>query len=62
MIYLIRPREKKDGEFILYICSVIETDKVFAVIEQLDLNEITRDDGIISYTDDPFLLTQINSN
>lgn len=61
MVYLIRPIEKSN-DFILYILSIKDTEVVLKEIENLDLNAISQDDGIISYEDDPFLLMQISDN
>jgi hypothetical protein len=62
MIYLIRPLEKRDGDFILYLCSSKNTEEVMEVMESIGLEYISSDEGVLSYTDDPFLLTQIKSN
>jgi hypothetical protein len=32
------------------------------VMESIGLEYISSDEGVLSYTDDPFLLTQIKSN
>lgn len=61
MLYCIRP-VRKDNDFILYILSTKNTEEVLKEVEKLDLSAISQDDGIISYEDDPFLLTQININ
>jgi len=61
MVYLLRPIEK-DNDFILYILSTKDTEVVLNEVEKLDLSLISNDDGIISYEDDPFLLTQIRDN
>ena len=61
MLYFIRPVEK-EKDFILYILSTKETEVVLKEIEKLDLSIISKGDGVISYEDDPFLLTQISDN
>jgi hypothetical protein len=61
VVYLIRPIEDKN-DFILYILSTKDTEVVLNEVEKLDLSLISNDDGIISYEDDPFLLTQIRHN
>jgi len=61
VVYLIRPIEDKN-DFILYILSTKDTEVVLNEVEKLDLSLISNDDGIISYEDDPFLLTQIRDN
>jgi len=61
VLYVIRPIENKN-DFILYILSTKETEVVLNEVEKLDLSLISNDDGIISYEDDPFLLTQIRDN
>jgi len=61
MIYLIRPVESQYN-ILLYLCSNKETTVVFDEISKLDVDEISKDDGIIAHDDDPFLLSQINAN
>lgn len=61
MIYLIRPVESQ-YDILLYLCSNKETTVVFDEISKLDVDEISKDDGIIAHYDDPFLLSQINAN
>jgi hypothetical protein len=61
VLYLIRPIENKN-DFILYILSTKETKVVLKEVERLDLSLISNDYGIISYENDPFLLSQISDN
>lgn len=60
MIYLIKAL--KEDNNILYICSTKDTEVVLKEIESLDYSYISGDDGVISYSNDPFLMTQININ
>jgi hypothetical protein len=62
MIYLLRPVEKKDVDIIVYICSVKDRSVVFNLIDEIDFDAISQDDGVIAYDDDPFLLSNIRLN
>jgi hypothetical protein len=61
MIYTVRPLSRQI-EILIYLCSLKETSIVLEEIEKLDIDYITGDEGILSYDDDPFLLSQINAN
>lgn len=61
MIYMLRPIDKK-VDVILYICSVKERDIVYNLIDEIDFDAISKDDGVIAYDDDPFLFGNIRLN
>ncbi len=61
MIYMLRPIDKK-VDVILYICSVKDKSVVFNLIDEIDFDAISKDDGVISYDDDPFLFSNIRLN
>lgn len=62
MIYMLRPIDKKSVDVILYICSVKDRTIVYDLIDNLDFDKISEDDGIIAYDNDPFLLSNIRLN
>jgi hypothetical protein len=47
---------------ILYICSVKERNIVYELIDEIDFDAISHDDGVIAYDDDPFLFGNIRLN
>jgi hypothetical protein len=47
---------------ILYICSVKERNIVYELIDEIDFDAISQDDGVIAYDDDPFLFGNIRLN
>jgi len=61
MIYMLRPIDKK-VDVILYICSVKDRDVVYNLIDEIDFDAISQDDGVIAYDDDPFLIGNIRPN
>ena len=62
MIYMLRPIDRKSVDVILYICSTKERKVVYDLIDNIDFNKISEDDGVIAYDDDPFLLSNIRLN
>jgi hypothetical protein len=61
MIYMLRPIDK-EVDVILYICSVKERKIVYDLIDEIDFDAISQDDGVIAYDDDPFLIGNIRLN
>lgn len=61
MIYMLRPIDK-EVDVILYICSVKERKIVYDLIDEIDFDAISQDDGVIAYDDDPFLFGNIRLN
>lgn len=61
MIYMLRPIDK-EVDVILYICSVKERNIVYELIDEIDFDAISQDDGVIAYDDDPFLFGNIRLN
>jgi|DEB3_MinimDraft_2_1074329.scaffolds.fasta_scaffold166055_2 hypothetical protein len=61
MIYMLRPINK-EVDVILYICSVKERNIVYELIDEIDFDAISQDDGVIAYDDDPFLFGNIRLN
>jgi len=61
MIYMLRPIDK-EVDVILYICSVKERSIVYELIDEIDFDAISQDDGVIAYDDDPFLFGNIRLN
>lgn len=62
MIYMLRPIDSKAVDVILYICSVKERDVVYDLIDNIDFEKISSDDGVIAYDNDPFLFSNIKPN
>lgn len=62
MIYMLRPIDSKAVNVILYICSIKERDVVYDLIDKIDFDKISEDDGVIAYDNDPFLLSNIRPN
>jgi hypothetical protein len=62
MIYMLRPIDSKAVDVILYICSVKERDVVYDLIDTIDFDKISSDDGVIAYDNDPFLFSNIRPN
>lgn len=62
MIYMLRPIDKKTVDVILYICSIKDRGVVYDLIDNLDFDKISEDDGVIAYDNDPFLLSNIRPN
>ena len=62
MIYMLRPIDKKAVDVILYICSIKDRQVVYDLIDNIDFDKISEDDGVIAYDDDPFLLSNIRLN
>jgi len=62
MIYMLRPVDRKELDVILYICSVKDKSVVFNLIDEIDFDAISQDDGVIAYDDDPFLFGNIRLN
>jgi hypothetical protein len=61
MIYMLRPIDE-EVDVILYICSVKERNIVYDLIDEIDFDAISQDDGVIAYDDDPFLFGNIRLN
>jgi hypothetical protein len=61
MIYMLRPIDK-EVDVILYICSVKDRNVVYDLVDNIDFDAISQDDGVIAYDDDPFLFGNIRLN
>jgi hypothetical protein len=61
MIYMLRPIDK-EVDVILYICSVKDRKVVYDLVDNIDFDAISQDDGVIAYDDDPFLFGNIRLN
>jgi hypothetical protein len=59
---MLVPTNNKDLEVIVYICSVQKKEIVYDLMDNIDFDKISKDNGVSSHVYDPFMLGSMPTN